>query len=173
MLTRKHLIIGIVTLLLALIGFISNTPNSISSESSIVNFTLKKLWFIIIPLSIYFSYSCTFNYKKNLEKWRNGLAIIMLTFVFFMIISFSFKGLVSLYNSNIGRQNSVSLNAKIISINRKQHDAGNFTYKLKIMANDDSIDLKINKTYYDKYINQSHFIENLELGSLGFYYKTE
>ena len=54
---------------------------------------------------------------------------------------------------------------------QKKQKAGNTTYELTLLINQDTIDLKVNEFYFEKYVNRGNFEEEMNTGSLGFLYK--
>jgi len=171
MFKRKHKISSIIALVFLVSGITGFSQNSISDEHSIVEFVIGKMWPIVVIVSCIFSFIHTFGYDKKEKKWKVFISFLTFGVILFMIFSFCFQGTINLINSNIGQSKRVIVQGNILSTESKKHKAGNLTFELKVINRNDTIKLKVDELYFDKYKNTSFFNEEMNEGVLGFLYK--
>lgn len=164
------ILIGIlsIVLLLGLLCLIITGRYEIIEESRLIKHSLKYFWFPSLLFSAALSYLFSFEYRKQIEKWRKVLAFFPSLFGMTLVYIFCFHGMLRFINNTLGHQENVVLNSKIIFI-EKEDDRS--IADIIIVKKTDTIKLTISKKLFKKYTNENKFNETLTKGSLGFYYK--
>lgn len=135
--------------------------------------SLAFIWFTVpsLLIGLFYGYSWTFGYKKEVARWRNLIGMLTLTLIMTLMSLKFFQGYLVFYNCNFGTQNRLVIKGQITKLDfpETKKPLNNFTIAIRTDFNESfTIDVPTNEYYIGQV-----FEKELTLGSLGILYSRQ
>jgi hypothetical protein len=166
---KKKNIILLVLLLLFVIG---GTYGSFSEDFIELDHSLYN-WFIIpaIPIGIYYAFTLTSAYPKNING-KIAIGRIIITILVTMFVFTGIQGYLVLYNCAIGKQTEIEVKGKVTEINFPKPKMPLDKNSIRVSLTDQWKEITIVVPNKDYYIGQI-FEKKMTRGSLDILYASK